>query len=118
MTRANRDGRYISWRSMVLGIVVLLLLFCTALYWIQNDIGHLQAEDAALQLKVNMVEADYEALQLELSRVGSDGYVENIAREDFGFIKDGEILFAFDDPKKLKNYTEEEYQIIMDELRH
>lgn len=117
MARVDRDRRYISWRGMALGTALLLTLFFAALYWVRMDTKRLEAEAEALQLKVSVMEMDYAALQLELARVGSDGYVENAARENYGFIKDGEILFAFENPDVLKGYTEEEYQIIMDEMR-
>ena len=32
-------------------------------------------------------------------------------------IKQGEIVFAFENPELLRGYTEEEYQTIMDEMR-
>lgn len=117
MARVDRDRRYISWRGMALGAVVLLILFCAALHWVRSDIEQLHARDAALQLQVNLMEMNYADLQLELQRVGSEGYVENMAREEYNFIREGEIVFAFEDPEVLKGYTEEEYQIIMDEMR-
>ena len=117
MARVDRDRRYISWRGMALGTSLLLILFFAALFWVRGDIERLQAEDTTLQLKVSMLEMDYADLQLELARVGSEGYVENAAREEYGFIKKGEIVFAFENPELLKGYTEEEYQTIMDELR-
>ena len=83
----------------------------------QADIAKLQAQDATLQLKVNVMEMNYADLQLELQRVGSEGYVENAARENYGFIRNGEIVFAFENPELLRGYTEEEYQTIMDEMR-
>ena len=43
--------------------------------------------------------------------------MENEAREKYDFIRQGEIIFAFDNPELLRGYTEEEYQIIMDEMR-
>ena len=117
MARVDRDRRYISWKGMALGAVLLVILFCVSLYWVRADIRKLQAKDTTLQLKANVMEMEYADLQLELARVGSDGYVENEARENYGFIRDGEIIFAFEDPELLKGYTEEEYQIIMDEMR-
>ena len=117
MARVDRDRRYISWRGMALGAVLLVILFGVSLYWVRADIARLQAQDTTLQLKVNVMELDNAELQLELQRVGSDGYVENEARENYGFIRSGEIIFAFEDPELLKGYTEEEYQIIMDEMR-
>ena len=117
MARVDRDRRYISWRGMALGAALLLILFFTALFWVRSDIDRLQAEDTTLQLKVNMLEMDFADLQLALARVGSEGYVENEAREKYKYIRDGEIIFAFENPELLKGYTEEEYQIIMDEMR-
>ena len=117
MGRLDRDRRYISWVGMALAAVMLLILFGVSMHWVRSDIKRLNAQDTTLQLKVNLMEMDYADLQLELQRVGSEGYVENEARENYGFIRDGEIIFAFEDPEVLKGYTEEEYQIIMDELR-
>ena len=117
MARVDRDRRYIRWQGMALGCVALVILFCVSLHWVRSDIGRLQAQDTTLQLKVNLMEMDYADLQLELQRVGSEGYVENEARENYGFIRNGEIVFAFEDPDMLRGYTEEEYQIIMDEMR-
>lgn len=117
MARVDRDRRYISWKGMVLASVLLVALFCVSLYWVKADIAKLQAQDATLQLKVNVMEMNYADLQLELQRVGSEGYVENAARENYGFIRNGEIVFAFENPELLRGYTEEEYQTIMDEMR-
>ena len=117
MARVDRDRRYISWKGMALASTLLVILFCVSLYWVKADIAKLQAQDTTLQLKVNVMEMDYADLQLELQRVGSEGYVENEAREHYGFIRSGEIVFAFENPELLCGYTEEEYQIIMDEMR-
>lgn len=117
MARVDHDRRYISWKGMGLMALLMVLLFCVSLYWVREDIARLQAQDATLQLKMNVMEMDYADLQLELQRVGSEGYVENEARENYGFIRSGEIIFAFENPELLKGYTEEEYQIIMDEMR-
>lgn len=117
MARVDRDRRYISWLGMALAAVLLVIAFCVTLHWLRRDIRNLQAQDTTLQLQVNLMEMDYADLQLELARVGSEGYVENEAREHYGFIRNGEIIFEFENPELLKGYTEEEYQIIMDELR-
>ncbi len=117
MARVDRDRRYIPWGGMALGVVLLLVLFGVSMHWVRSDIKRLEAQDTTLQLKVNLMEMNYADLQLELQRVGSEGYVENIARDEFDYIRQGEIVFAFEDPKLLEGYTVEEYQIIMNELR-
>ena len=117
VARTQGSMRLFRYPVYVVSGIMLLILFFTALFWVRSDIDRLQAEDTTLQLKVNMLEMDFADLQLELARVGSEGYVENAAREEYGFIKQGEIVFAFENPDALKGYTEEEYQIIMDEMR-
>ena len=117
MARVDRDRHYLSWKQMALGGVLLVLLFCGALHWVHASIDELQTKDTTLQYAVNVMEMDYADLLLQLQRVGSEGYVENEARETYGFIRQGEIIFAFENPELLKGYTAEEYQIIMDEMR-
>lgn len=117
MARIDRDRRYISWRGMALAATLLVVLFGASMHMLRKDITRLQTQDTTLQYQVSILEMDYADLQQELQRVGSEGYVENEARENYGFIRDGEIVFAFENPELLKGYTEEEYQIIMDEMR-
>ncbi len=117
MARVDRDHRYFSWQFMAILAALLVILFLCAMHWVNADIKQLQAQDEALRLSVNVMDMEHANLELELARVGSDGYVENEAREHYGFIRDGEIIFAFTDPDALKGYTEEEYQIILDEMR-
>ena len=117
MAHVDRDRRYISWKGMALGGVVLVALFCVALHWVRASISDLRTKDTTLQYSVNVMEMEYADLLLQLQRVGSEGYVENEARETYGFIRQGEIIFAFENPELLKGYTAEEYQIIMDEMR-
>ncbi len=117
MARADRDRRYLSWRFMALMGILLVLGFCAAMHWVRADIRELEAAKTTLQLRVNIMDMELADLQDQLKRMGSDGYVENEARENYGFIREGEIIFAFEDPDVLKGYTEEEYRIIMEELR-
>lgn len=117
MARVDRDRRYFSWKFMAFIAIVLVLAFCAVMHWVRADIAKLQAQDESLRLTVSVMDMENVNLNLELARVGSEGYVENEARENYGFIRQGEIIFAFEDPEALKGYTLEEYQIIMEEMR-
>lgn len=117
MARVDRDRRYFSWTFMgILAALVLILFFC-AMHWVNRDIRELKTREDALRLSMTQMDVEHSNLELELARVGSEGHVENEAREHYGYIRDGEIVFAFSDPDALKGYTEEECQIIMDEMR-
>ncbi len=117
MARVDRDRRYLSWPLMGIIAAMIVLGFCALMHGLRSDLADMRKQDTALQLTMNVMDMEYADLALELERVGSEGYVENEARENYGFIREGEIIFAFSDPDELKGYTEEEYQIIMDEMR-
>ena len=112
-----RRGGYISWRWMVLGAASIVAVFIVALAAVRSDLHQLRAQESSLVLQLQLLETDYESLAEELERVGTDSYIENAARENYGFIMDGEIIFAFQNPEKLQGYTEEEYRIIQEEMR-
>ncbi|MBQ8202608.1 MAG: septum formation initiator family protein [Clostridia bacterium] len=111
----DRDRKVISWRGMALIVVLMLIVFAILMHTNQKRLNALREQEAALQLTLSGMELDFSDLRSELMRVGSDGYVENEARENYGFIKEGEICFEFTNPKKLQDYTEEEWQVIMEE---
>lgn len=117
MARVDRDRRYFSWAFMGILAALVLLAFFFAMRWVNRDIRELKAREDALRLSMTRMDVERSNLELELARVGSEGHVENEAREHYGYIRDGEIVFAFSDPDALKGYTEEECQIIMDEMR-
>ena len=117
MARVDRDRRYFSWKFMIILAVLVLILFCSALLWLNSDIRTLQAEDDKLRQDILDKSMELANLNLKLDRMNTEGYVENEAREKLDFIREGEIVFAFEDPEALKGYTYEEYQIIMDEMR-
>ena len=100
MARVDRDRRYIRWQGMALGCVALVVLFCVSMHWVRTDIAKLQAQDTTLQYSVSVMEMEYADLLLQLQRVGSEGYVENEAREKYDFIRQGEIVFEFEFPER------------------
>ncbi len=112
-----RKENYISWPKMAFAAVLMIGLFVVLMVREQDKLTQLQAQDASLQMEMRLMEGTQDALLAQLQRVGSDGYVENEARNTYGFIKEGEIVFAFQHPDMLNGYTQEEYQIIMEELR-
>lgn len=109
------DRKVISWRGMVIITVIFLAVFGVAMLGILSSRRALENDYALKQQQVVVMEQDVAKLRSELARVGTDGYVENEAREKYDYIKQGEMRFAFSDPQKLQYYTEEEWQIILQE---
>lgn len=111
----DHDRWVISWRGMVFIAVLILAAFTALMIANRQKLEDLRQREAALQTTLSSMELDYSDLYQELAHVGSESYIENEARENYGFIKSGEICFAFTNPQKLQDYTEEEWQIIMEE---
>ncbi|MBQ8556819.1 MAG: septum formation initiator family protein [Clostridia bacterium] len=111
----DRDRKIISWRLLALMLAVLLVIFGVMMHMSQKELASLRAQDAALQMQLSSMEMTYSDLKAELRWVGSDSYVENEAREKYDFIKEGELCFEVTNPQALDGYTQEEWQIILDE---
>ncbi len=115
MEPKNRD--YISWPTMA----VLALLIVGGFVWLMagtsRRLDELHQVDTSLLGEVQIMTQEYDDLKRQLARVGSDGYVENAARDELQMIKRGEIIFSFPSIKLLEGYTPEEYQIYVEEMR-
>lgn len=107
--------RVIGWKGMALITAGMLLLFGCALYGVLSSRSAMEAQARQQQEQIVVMEQSVAELKAELARVGTDGYVENEAREKYDYVKNGEMRFEFSDPAKLQNYTEEEWQIILEE---
>ena len=107
--------RVISWKGMAVITAAILLFFGCILYGILSSRSAMEAQARSRQEQIVVMEQSVAGLKAELARVGTDGYVENEAREKYDYVKTGEMRFEFKDPGKLQNYTEDEWQIILDE---
>ncbi len=105
----------ITWRGMIFITAVMLLLFAVGMVRVMSSRSEMEERYARQQADIVVMEQELAALKNELARVGTDGYVENEARERYEYVREGEVRFEFADPDKLDNYTEDEWNIIMEE---
>lgn len=77
----------------------LILLACflaytgIAIYTQQNNIGKLVAEQQTLTEQYNQMQTDLSRLQHKEEYMDTKEYVENTARDKFGLVYDGELIF-------------------------
>lgn len=109
------DRKVISWRGIAFFVGAFLVVFAIAMFGILSSRYAMEKQYAQQQSRIVDMEMNVSELKNELARVGTDGYVENEAREKYDYIKNGEMRFAFTDPQKLQYYTEEEWLIILEE---
>ena len=117
MARKDRSRHYFSWPVLAFIAVVMFAVFFIVLHQVRSRTQQLETQAESLRVTISARENELSDLEKELQRVDSEGHIENVAREEYDFIRKGEIIFRFNDPKKLEGYTIEEYQFIMDEMR-
>ena len=84
--------------------------------WIQvtcptDEDQRLLEEETTLRINLADVTAQGNSLDEQIARVGTNSYVESRARQDYQYIKPGELRFEFVNPEELYAYTEEEARI-------
>lgn len=114
----DRDRKVISWPLLAVLVVIILVTFFVLMSRTQARRSDLEAKFNSQETELISLSEALASLNTQLARMGTDGFVENEAREKYDFIKQGEIRFVFTNPEALSDYTSEEMQIIMDEMRY
>lgn len=106
----------IRWQALALAGVLILALFGWAFWRNQQDLAAETNRQAALQRSLMKLQNDQIALTSEMAQIGTTGYIETRAREDYSFLKPGELRFEIVNPECLKGYTKDELRILMQEM--
>ena len=99
---------------LILGIMLLIFLILhTAL---RGTVNEKAEEEKLLRVRKTKLEEDFKRLNKELNVVGTDEYIMSSAVKDFSYVKKDAIRFEFTNPEVLYAYSEQELQILMDEM--
>ena len=78
----------------ILGLAVLVLGYFVVNYVRQEfRMRQIGQENAQLQQELDELKLQQAALEGDLENASSDAYIERVAREELGFVKEGEIKF-------------------------
>jgi cell division protein FtsB len=95
-------------RLLILILVILMILGSLTVFGEKGilQLLRLQKEFARIQAKNTELEEENQKLREEVKRLQTDKrYIEEIARKELGMVKEGEIIYQFDSPKKEKEST-------------
>lgn len=85
---------------VVLAVLCLSVLYMGWNYFqLMGEVKHQKAELGVLKKRVAESKLENERLQHQKQILNSDAFIEKIAREELGMIKEGEILIKVDDNK-------------------
>lgn len=99
------------WGKIVLCGALALTLFLVWNGRLKEERQRLLEEETTLRINLADVTAQGNSLDEQIARVGTNSYVESRARQDYQYIKPGELRFEFVNPEELYAYTEEEARI-------
>jgi len=90
-------------KRLLLLILISLLILGTLTFFGENGIFHLlglQKELARIKDQNLKLEEENQKLKEEVKRLQSDKrYIEEVARKELGMVKEGEIIYQFDEKK-------------------
>lgn len=101
----------ISWALVVVCCAALMIAVLSYRNWIEEQIVLLGGEEATLTVTLSQRRAESEELRLQIKRAGTDADIEEKARSEYGYMKEGELRFAFDNAEALDDYTAREQLI-------
>ncbi len=79
--------------DLTVAVVLILAVSLVVVNHLNSRYAALEAERQALRLEQIRLESIKSSLQNELNRSESDSYIMQVAREDYGYLMPGEILF-------------------------
>lgn len=106
----------ISWALVVVCCAALMIAVLSYRNWIEEQIVLLGGEEATLTVTLSQRRAESEELRLQIKRAGTDADIEEKARSEYGYMKEGELRFEFTNPELLDAYTDEEMAILQREI--
>ncbi len=112
------ERKVFRWKPLLLLLAVLLVVFYVIMAQSRQQLAELSTESNMLQQTHADLDQDNKTLRKTLEYVATDAYVEEVARSEFGYLRDGEIRFRFSSIDVLRGYTAQEYQLLTEELRN
>lgn len=109
--------RLVRWKAVVILLVVLGIIFYVVMAQSRQRLDALSTRNEQLQQQYAALDQKNRDLREELTYVATDAHIEETARNDFGYVRDGEIHFHFASMDVLRGYTEAEWNALLDEFR-
>ena len=99
---------------LILGIMLLVFLILHSA--LKGTVDEKAEKEKELRVKLTQLEEENKKLNSKLNNVGTEEYIMSSAVRDYSYVKKDAIRFEFTNPEALYAYSEEELQILMDEM--
>jgi len=97
-------------------LALILAVFLCLHFMLKGDLSRKAEQENAMRIALNELQEEEKDLKNQLSIVGTEDYIVSSAMEHYSYVKKDDIRFEFSNPEALYTYTEEELQILVDEI--
>ncbi len=98
---ANKQEKRVNIGWLFLAMMIVIASFTLASGRIKDETENLKRRESTDMLALSRLESEKAALEKEITLAGTDPYIENLARTQYGFLKPGEIRFEITNPEAL-----------------
>ena len=108
--------RSMNLKGFLLILGVMLILFLILHSSLKGTVNQKTEEEKLLRVKKARLEEEYKNLNKQLNVVGTEEYIMSSAVRDYSYVKKDAIRFEYTNPEAIYAYTDQEMQILMDEM--
>ena len=99
---------------LILGIMLLIFLILHTV--LKGSVDEKAEKEKELRVQLTKLEEENKKLSNKLNSVGTEEYIMSSAVKDFSYVRKNAIRFEFTNPEALYAYSEDDLQILMDEM--
>ena len=100
--------------ALILGI--MLVAFLVLHSTLRSAVDEKTEKEKELRVQLTRLEEENKDLNAQLNVVGTEEYIMSSAVKDYAYVRKNAIRFEYTNPEALYAYSEEELQILLDEL--
>jgi len=108
--------RSMNLKGFLLILGIMLLIFLVLHSSLKGTANQKSEEEKLLRVKKARLEEEFKDLNRQLNVVGTEEYIMSSAVKNYSYVKKDAIRFEITNPSVLYAYTDEELQILMDEM--
>lgn len=101
---------------LILGIVLIVFLILHSV--LKNSANEQRQKQQELRVQLTRLEEENKELLSKLNMAGTDEYIMANAVKKYSYVKKDAIRFEYTNPEAIYAYTDEELQILMDEMNN
>ena len=99
---------------LILGLMLVIFLIVHSV--LKSDVDERSGKEQELRVRLTRLEEENKDLTTQLNMVGTDEYIMSSAVKNYSYVKRDAIRFEYTNPEAIHAYSEQELQILLDEM--